>query len=262
MLFRSFYMQFCQLLRKKLVVLTFLFLFVLTLMNFFQNMERNVETVYISQMYDIVRMLTLSYDSETGLFLMQFYPILVVAMTATACLTDRNTRVRLSIQSRMGSRNYWYGKLLAVFAVTFLVFTLPFFLEMLLSAICFPVSALGTEVSGTMLETDMGFMWGELYQDHRFLTGILWIVFFGGISAVFAVFNFSVTTLPLFRIRILTFFPVYLLIYALGVLESYLKLDYTINYYYILRMCESTKPKNPGVYFLFLAGLLVIAVIP
>ena len=99
MLIYSIKMQLSELFRKKTVVFTFFILLFFVLANFYQNMFHNLyqdeEVKYISQMYDPIKLLTLSDWSTIGYFMMEYYPLLVVLPTACAYLTDNCIKNRV-----------------------------------------------------------------------------------------------------------------------------------------------------------------------
>ena len=65
-------------------------------------MFRNNNAQYVSQMYDPMKTLTLSDWSAPGFFMMFFYPILVVLPTATSYLKDKESGVKIYVQSKTG----------------------------------------------------------------------------------------------------------------------------------------------------------------
>lgn len=269
MLMHSIKMQLSELFRKKSAAFTFFILFFFVLTNFYQNMFHNLyqneEVKYISQMYDPIKLLTLSDWSTIGYFMMEYYPLLVVIPTACTYLTDKNTRIKTYIVSRTGSKNYWYGKTISVFLITFFVFTVPFLIEILLECICFYMQSAGDPSNFEFLQTierENQYFLYQLGVPHKILYAILLTVLFGSVSGILAVFNFAVSTLPFFKYKIFTFFPVYILFYLISVLEKGLGLGYTLNYYFILRMYNVTAMNyNFLVYFVFLMLLLFVSLI-
>ncbi len=269
MLIYSIKMQLSELFRKKTVVFTFFILLFFVLANFYQNMFHNLyqdeEVKYISQMYDPIKLLTLSDWSTIGYFMMEYYPLLVVLPTACAYLTDKNTKMKTYIVSRTGCKNYWYGKVISVFLITFFIFTVPFLMELLLECICFDMQSAGEPSNIDFIQTIERENLYFLYQigvPHKIIYAALLTVLFGIVSGILAVFNFAVSTLPFFKYKVFTFFPVYILFYLLSVLEKRLGLGYTLNYYFILRMFNVPAMKyNFSAYFIFLIILLFISLI-
>lgn len=261
MFLNSIKMLLLEMLRKKTVVFTFFLVLAFVMANFYHNMFNNNEIQYISQMYDPIKMLTLSDWSVSGYFFMEYFPLLVVVPTSCAYLTDRDTKMKIYIESKTGKGYYWYAKLIVVFLTTFLIFTIPFFIEIMLSGICFDFHSAGDPSNFPyvqIIEYENQYFLSQLWLNHRVLYGIVMTCFFGIVSGVLAMFNFSITTLPFFKFKIFTFFPIYILFYIISFFTKLLNLDYTINYFFILRMFN-LKEKNYIVYAVFLLILLIIS---
>lgn len=255
--------------RKKTVIFTFFILMAFVIVNFFVNVFQFRDVQYISQMYDPIKKLTLSNWSVSGYFMMEYYPLLVVIPTACVYLTDKSSKVKLYIESRVGKNNYWYGKAVCVFLVTFAVFTIPFLIEILLEGICFSMQSSGDPSGFEWIQTiqneNQMFLSG-LWIQNKVLYALLMTILFGVISGVLAVFNFAVTTLPFFKYKIFSFFPIYILFYFISFAEKQLHIsnviDYSMNYFFILRMFhgQTTAYKyNYKVYFVFLILLLAVS---
>ena len=132
MFLRSVRMQTAGILRKKTAAVTYLLLMGFVLVNFFLNLWQNHEAQYVTQMFDPVKILTLSDWSYSGFYMRTYFPLLVVLPTACSYLSDRQTRMQVYMEARTGRTSYWMGKFLAVFLATFIIFTLPFLLELAL----------------------------------------------------------------------------------------------------------------------------------
>lgn len=263
MLINSIKMQMSEMLRKKSVVFIYFALLIFVMANFISNMLGYRDVQYISQMFDPIKMLTLSDWSASGYFMMEYYPLLVVIPTSCAFLTERGTGVRVYLQSKTGNISYWYGKLISVFLTTFLVFTIPFLIEIALSAICFNLSSSGDPSNFSYyqtIENESQFFLSKILLSSRFLYAITMTILFGIISGLLAVFNFSLTSLRFFKFKIFTFFPIYILFYLIETIEKFKMPEYTLNYFFILRMFN-TKTKNNLLYAMFLMCLLLFSII-
>ncbi len=261
MFINSVRMQLSGILRKKTVIVTFFVVLAFVMINFYTNMINNRDIQYISQMHDPIKLLTLSDWSVSGYFLMQFFPILVVFPTACTYLTDKETKVKIYIESKTGKEYYWYAKLVVVFITTFLVFTVPFFIEIVLEGICFDLRSAGDPSCFQYIQTienENRNLLFQLFINHKVLYACVMTFFFGIVSGILAMFNFAIVTFSFFRFKIFTFFPIYVLFYLISFLEKILNLDYTINYFFILRIFN-IKEKNYIVYAIFLAVLLIVS---
>lgn len=262
MLIRSIKMQMSEMLRKRIVIFTYLVVLVFMSVNFLNNMINNKEVEYVTQMYDPIKLFTLSDWSVIGHFFMEYFPLLVVLPTACAWLTDRDTRVKVYIQSRVGNTCYWYGKMICVFFTTFLIFTVPFFIEIILSCLCFSLKSAGDPSNFSYLQTIEGesrYFLSQIWLNHRILYAIIMILFFGIVSGILSVFNFSITTIPVFKYKIFTFFPIYILFYLISLAAAITGVGYTVYYAFILRVFNIS-PKNWMVYGLFLLCLACVSV--
>lgn len=251
----------CRHPEKKLAAVTYLLLMGFMLVNFFLNLWQNYEVQYVTQMFDSVKILTLSDWSYSGFFMRTYFPLLVVLPTACAYLSDRQTRMQVYMEARTGRTSYWMGKLLAVFLATFIIFTLPFLLELALNIICFGLKPMGDPSNFPYLDTlaeDSRIFLSGLWFENRVLYAVVMTVLFGAVSGILAVFNFVVTLLPGFRYRVFAYFPVYALFQLLYLVEQISGRDYTMDYAFILCLFEPTK-KNYPVYGLFLLVLLLAA---
>ena len=262
MLIRSIKMQMSEMLRKRIVIFTYLVVLVFMSVNFLNNMMNYKEVQYVTQMYDPIKVFTLSDWSVSGYFFMEYFPLLVVLPTACAWLIDRDTRVKVYIQSRVGNTCYWYGKMFCVFFITFLIFTVPFFIEIILSCLCFSLKSAGDPSNFTYLQTieeESQYFLSQIWLNHRVLYVVIMILIFGIVSGILGVFNFSVTTIPIFKYKIFTFFPIYILFYFISLTAAITGVSYTVYYSFILRVFN-TSQKNWTVYSLFLLCLLCISV--
>lgn len=263
MLINSIKMQMSEMLRKKTVVFTYFVLLIFVMANFISNMLSYKDVQYVSQMFDPIKMLTLSDWSVSGYFMMEYYPLLVVIPTSCAFLTERGTGVRVYIQSKTGNISYWFGKLISVFLTTLLVFTVPFLIEIALSVICFSMSSNGDPTNMPYyqtIESESQFFLSKILLSSRVLYAITMTMLFGIISGILAVFNFSLTSLRFFKFKIFTFFPIYILFYLIETIEKFKMPEYTLNYFFILRMFNLS-PKNNLLYAMFLMCLLLFSII-
>lgn len=265
MFWKSVKTQIAYILQRKTSVLIWYTLCGFITMNFLKNVIWNRQVVYISQMFDLTKEVLLSGWSKFGHYFMLFYPILVVIPTSTLFLKDRSSKNVLYLSQRLGKRKYYYSKALAAFSATFLLFTIPFLLELLLSVLCFHISSKGDPSNFSYYQsvvTDQYYPFGDFYIRHRIWYVVIMIGIFGIVSGILAVFNLALASLRIFRFQIFTLLPVYFLLEFLARLAQYGKVKFATNYYFILRMfSESSKDMNLFVYAGFLLLLLFISII-
>lgn len=251
--------------RRKSAAFLFLALLVLVLYNFLSNVKTNSEIIYVTQMFQTEKVLTLSDWSPAGYYLMLYLPILVVLPTCCDYLNDRNSKMLIYVQSRSGKRKYWYGKIVAVFISTLVIFTIPFLLELLISLLCFEKKATGDpsmEEYIVSIEKDRKIFLSALFASNPACYYVLMTLFFGICSAVLAVFNYVVVMLCSFRHKIFAFFPAYLLVYAIHILSNIFHIPFATDYFFIMRLFnENTVNKSYILYFVFLCMLVLFALI-
>lgn len=224
MLKKSISMQISYMLRSKSTIFILFVLLVAISINWGLNLDRNSKTLYISEMYSFEKMLTLSDWTMVGYFMMQYYPLLIVIPTACVYIVDRNSGVSTYIQSRVGKRFYWYGKLISVFMLTLFIFTVPYFIEIILNVICFSLNSNG-DPSGLAfwqtIETEGQYFLSNILLYNKVIYAVIMTLLFGVVSAILATFNLAITTLPIFKIKLLTYLPIYVLFLQY---QCYLKL--------------------------------------
>lgn len=153
---KSVKMQIKTILDKKIAIIVFVLLTVMVIINFFGNLVK-YDGQPVDTLIDPMRMLMLSaadYDTASVKFIfLQFYPVLVILPAAFSYASDKTNRTDIYLITRFDKKNYYIGKFLSVFIVTFVVFSVPFILEVILSMIGFPSGAHGNfESSGLYSE--------------------------------------------------------------------------------------------------------------
>lgn len=261
MLLKSIRLQLEHILNRKEAVFTWFLLLGFVTWNFISNIMQNQNAVYVTQMYDPVKTLTLSTWSVSGYFMMSLYPLLIVIPTSTVYLHDKKSGEIIYLNARYGNKKYMRGKFLGVCIATFLIFTLPFLMEIILNAICYSASSVGDpsnfEYIQTVEEVRRYFAYG-IYTKNRFLYAIVCTLAFGAVSAVFAGFNYAVSTFKCFKYKIFTFFPIYILFFGIRFFGQAFKCSFTTNYFSVLRMFD-TNVKNEKIYLIFMLMLFVLS---
>lgn len=248
-------------LRRPCAVITWLAMCFFVLWNFINNVNTAADCHFISQMYDIAYITTLSRWSKSGFFLMTFYPVLVVLPTATSFFNDTGSRMRIYIEARSGKSAYYFSKFAAVFFSTFIIFTVPFVAELIISFICLPASAHGDPTNCEFYKTAVeiyDYPFSELFINNRFLWLLLAVVLFGMVSGMLAVFNAAVSSNSKIKYAIFTMILVYILLNICSTFQSVFSLEYLTNYFLILRLFE--RGKNYMAYAMTLVVLICFSV--
>lgn len=147
MFFRAVSVQTFFRLKKRSTLFTFYFWLGLTLLNFVSNVLE-FQGTDVLLMYHPMKLLLLSYNRasyQTDIFFtfVQLYPLLVVIPSGFSLAREKQTGEEIYITVRLGHHAYGFSKLISAFLTTFIVFTVPVFLEILLNCLSFPLAATG-----------------------------------------------------------------------------------------------------------------------
>lgn len=266
MLLNSIKMQLLFFLERKIATLVFFLLFCLVLVNFFHNVI-TYKGSDLFNMYHPMTLLTLSSFSEYCFYLLQYYPIIVVIPAGFSLFNDKRLNQYIYIVSRVGVKNYYIGKLISVFFVTFLVFTLPFLLEIVLNCIAFPMDAVGEPSNyGFYTESYVAiitkYIFSSLYIQSPYLYAIFFTLVFGILSGVLAMFTVAISTFPI-KFKVLLFLPVYVLLHGLAMVkQSYPSISFDTNYFFYLGLYNPVfHPKeNLIAYFAFIIVVFCLSI--
>lgn len=261
MLIKSVGLQMKHILNRKEAIFTWFVLLGFVSWNFIINIMQNQSAVYVSQMYDPIKTLTLSTWSARGYFLMSLYPLLIAIPTSTAYLNDRKSGEMVYLNARFGCKKYMRGKFFAVCIATFVIFTLPFLMEIILCGICYSKESAGDPSNFEYIQTvgDVKHYFAyEIFTRNKFLYAVVCTLIFGVASSIFAGFNYAVSTFGFVKYSIFTFFPIYILFFLIRFFDSAVKCPFTTNYFFILRMFD-INIKKEIVYLIFMMVLFVLS---
>ena len=261
MFLRSISMQMRIIWERKIATIVFFLLFVLMLINFFTNVMIYKGSDMVN-MYHPMKLLTLSTYSKYSFYLLQFYPFLVIIPAGFALFADKTLNQYIFIQARVGARNYYLGKLIGVFLVTFIVFTVPFLLEIIPNYLAFPISAVSdpsnlSYYSENYFETNDTYLFSFLYVQSPYLYAVVFIVIFGIISGVLAMFTVAISAFPI-KFKVLLFLPIYLLLNGVAMLDHLLPtLKIETDYFIYLRFYEPLHGVTNNLIALFTFIILI-----
>lgn len=264
-MFQSIKMQTAVLLKKKSVLLMYFLMLALVLGNFTINLLNSHGKDRI-QLYHPVKVLLLSTWSYLGFYFTQFYPLLVVIPVAFSFLSDRNSREIVFIQSRVGRKHYYIGKLISAFLVTFLVFTIPLLLEILLSLIAYPLSAVGDPSNFGIYnlpawEGEANYLFHSLWFYNGYLYAVVMIILSGITSSILATFALAISTFSFMKYKIFVFIPVYVLLQTTYYLDqAFGNHEYSVDYFGYLQIFDTQK-KSELVYICFLLAIALLSTV-
>lgn len=267
MLLKSFKMQVKVLLERKTFFIMFFLMLGVVLINYSLNLlEYNGYDVI--ELCQPIELLTLSEKSgAVSYFFMQYYPLLVIIPAGFSFALDRDCREMVFIEARVGTKNYYFGKLLSTFFITFLVFTIPFLIELMLNCIAFPMNAIGdtlgnSSYSEIYISNVKAYFLSELYIKQPYLYSLVMIIFFGFISGILAIFTVAISTFPI-NFKVLLFLPVYILCFGISMIQQIIKdCPISTHYFDYLRLFTTGNRSYIGFFtILFLLLYLSIHII-
>lgn len=243
------------LLQSKYAIAVWLMLIITVSANFIMNCIHNVKIHYVTEMFDPLKMITLSGWSDFGIVLMYIYPLIVVLPTAMSYYDDRLSGINYFLQSRCGFKKYYYSNAIAVCFATFILFTIPFLIELILSTICFSFFSKGDPSGFPYYETipDLNkYLFYKIYLISPFLYGLVMIIRFGLISCLFSLFNYSFAVSPKIKYKMITMIPLLVLLYALMFIDKVVPLKLTY-----IEVIPIFNYKSNGGYF-YIIGCLAM----
>lgn len=218
----------------------------------------------IANLYEPMKLRLMANSTDAITFrLMQFYPLLVVIPAGFSYVEDRENYTDVYIRGRIGNRQYIYSKMIAAFVVSFLVFTIPFLLELLLYIIAFPLTATGdpsniSDYQAVMQEIIGKYLFSEIYVKSSLLYGVTTVFLWGILAGVLGGFTACISMLGI-RFRALLFLPVYVLLYFVSTLENIFCTPYTTNYLWYIQFYDFYVKTEWGL-VLFILIIIIISV--
>ena len=247
--------------KQKEAIATFYILLLLCLMNYVDNVLE-FQGYDLIEMYHPMKLLLISYNrvyykADATLFFIQLFPFLVVCPAGFSFLKERQSKQEYMIISRIGITVYHLSKVIAAYVITFIVFTVPFLLEMILNCLAFPLEATGDLTnlgfySAEYIERVHYYSFSGLYVKAPFLYTVLCILIFGMISGLLGTVIVVFTMLFKIKYKVIVFIPVYVLLTATLYADKFLPWLHSTWYNYLLLFHD--EPKN---YCYFLCSVLL-----
>ena len=217
-------------------------IFIFIAVNYVNNIVRYCDCD-VSQMIHPMKLLMLETHNKWGFYFMQFFPFIIVFPAGFSYIYDSNRKTHTFLIARYGIKNYYYGKLISTFIVTFLAFMIPFFLEFILNILTFPLNATGDLSNAIPFDeeyihmTKNYFMY-EFWKCSPYVYTFFCLMIFSSIASAFSVFLVASSTFGIFKFRVLMFLPVYILLYILTAIGRITGLNF--NYYTNICLFESS----------------------
>lgn len=261
---KSINMQIHAITQKISCSILFYALLILIFHNFILNilMYRGMDII---EMVHPMKLLFLNVDNWNSnmVYFILLYPILVVIPAGFSYAEDYETKNIVNIVSRVGKRNYYVGKIVAVIAITFGVFTLPFLLEVVLNCISFPLEATGNLSNFGIYKFEYNnqlsnYFWLDLYLEFPYLYAIACIFFLGLVSAVLGIFVLAISTFKI-KYKIFLLLPAYFLLFIFDNFTSVFGgISFSVSYQSYL-LLYTYAPKNYAACFTVLGAISVFS---
>lgn len=209
------------LLKRNSAIIAFFILLAMILTNFISNVL-TFQGKDVIEMYHPMKLLLLSWNqtyltADRTLNFIQLYPLLVVCPAGFALASERQTGEDILLAAKLGNIPYRFSKILSVFVVTMIVFTLPFLIEIILNCLAFPLSAAGDLTNlncyqDEYLQITESYLFSGLYQFSPYIYAVSATLLFGILSGILGAFTAAISSLFYIKYRILLFLPVFALL--------------------------------------------------
>lgn len=209
----------------------------------------------ISYTYNPAIVSGLTADSKWVWMFCRVFPFLAVFPAGYSIFADNSTRIISILQTKKGVFKYYMSKIISAFILGFIVFSVPFLIELLLNIIIFPLSG-GKAITGWPMESEEYFRQGAQYIYAEFFYNNVYLYMiasalttglFGGCASVF-IASFGAWKIPY---KILMFLPLYVVLY---VSQTLFGADYFLDFYWT---AYDGSPKHIAYYFAYMAVLFL-----
>lgn len=213
MLIKSIFSQCKIIYKQKLFFITVLIIYSFIVINFIRNI-REFYGVDISAIIHPMKMTLLNTYGKIGFYFMQYVPLILILPASFSFMNDKSNDTKVYLSAKFGARNYYYGKLAAVFVMTFLAFFIPLIFEYVLNIVTFPIQAIGDRCNLPTFDSsyqgmETRYLFSELWKSNPYVYFFVFISMFSFVMASFSTFAVSITMFPIVKFKILTFIPAY-----------------------------------------------------
>lgn len=252
---------------KKFAVIIFVVILLLVIYNFLSNVFKYKGTL-TPLMINPMRLLFISGDSldpgTISFYFMQLFPLLVTIPAGYIYADEHNSKEEIYISSKLNYKKYIFGKLIASFIVTAIVFSLPLIIEIILNSISFPLSANGNLSNNGVyqpvyVESAQNYLLLDLFVVSPYVYAVITSLIFGCVAGILGTFTVAISFfIPKYKILLLL--PVYILLYGVGMLNSVLpNVQVRTSHFAYLSMFDITYKNETMYFFLFLIILVIIS---
>ena len=196
-------------------------------------------------------------------YLIPLTPLMINIPCSLSLFHDKKCGMSFYSIVRGKKKQYYWSKLLAVFIVTTIVFSLPFIIEIILNCISFPLEATGDQALWSVYSVEgtkaiRSYLLTSLYVYSPYLYSVCLAFFFGAFCGLFACFTLTITALSDSFLGVFYYIPTFAILYLSGTVyvnEPYLKYNWT-TYLFLF----NTREKSV-VFLLFILFIIAFVII-
>jgi hypothetical protein len=196
---------------------------------------------------------------------MQLYPLLLAFPAGTVLARERQLGISTLIEARTGNASYVFAKVLASFAATAIVFSVPFLVEIILTCLAFPLRAEGDFLQFSLYDPEYkrvvsNYLFPGIYRISPYLYAVIHTLVVGICSGIMGAFVTALSSVTRLKYRFLYLLPPFLALgameYVRGIIAKY---DYRYAWFnYVCLFSEYEKSR--AAFALFFAVLAVAAI--
>lgn len=253
---------------QKGVLFTLISLLILLIVNYIRSI-----TIYsgtdVSMMVYPMKLILMSINNvnehaDVFILFTYLFPVLAVLPAGFSFMEEHMTGEEAYLKLRMGHRQYIMGKLRDAFFTTTIVFLIPLLLDIFITAITFPMSALGDQINfGIYSKEYERLLNNYLFKDFFLNSPLFYTISYAVLTSVFAgllgMFTVSISYCRPPKFRVILFLPVFLMLNLTMYFDSYMEPLGGIRYFwyeYFFAFGEYRKSKVyiPTVFLLLIAA--------
>lgn len=258
------------LLRGKEALTTLIVLFWIILANYVENILA-FQGYDISRMYEPMKLMLLSenktnYSANYTLVFIMLYPILLSLPAGFSYAKEKITGEDIFLITRIGRNKYFISRWISAYLTTVIVFFLPFFMDLLIHLISFPLSAKGdlTNLSIYSLEYQQmveNYFAPEWYRSCPLLYAMGGILLQALIAGILGTFPLSLSYIFTVKYKAYLVLPLFLLLNITAYLERlFPTIEFSLRWFSYLLLYNVQKKSM--VYFTgFVLTILVFQLI-
>lgn len=254
------------LLKRKNSIFTLCILLWMIIGNYLENIIA-FQGYDVSGMYEPMKLMILStnkvnYSANYILVFVMIYPLIVSLPSGMSYIDERMTGMEIYILSRIGKKKYLFSKIMASFIVTFIIFSLPFFIDLCMHIISFPIDGKCDLTNLSIYSNEYqkivnNYIMATLYRKHDILYAIIAILFVAVCSGIMGILTLSISLLIKVKYKIFLLLPLFIIINSTIYIERLgIKLPWSTKWFDYLLLHNDANKKL--IYFIIIMGSFII----